>query len=326
MTESMWIYVLGEVGGSQVKIGSTKEPTLRKRVASVNNEQMSDATYKLLAGVIGTAKDEAAVHAYFAGNRHNGMGKRTEYYHATPEIVEYANWLRSQWWITHSIDEPETDMPLEDPSHWLPNPQRRIPRAETDPTVLVQPDQSLDGYLAGTWWDWMVSDEPQVQDYYTPVDIVDAARQAMGGIDLDAASHFLANRKLRIPDYFHTGRSAFTNDWYGRVWLNPPYGDNLPWFDRILHYRATGDITDLCMLSPTWAFTTAIAQPFMELVSAHVLLSPTPKFWGNRDKKTGSNHPHSVVYIGDRVEPFWRAFAPHGLVMAPPSVLQETVA
>ena len=54
----------------------------------------------------------------------------------------------------------------------------------------------------------------------------------MGGIDLDPASHWLANRVHRIPVYYHLGRRAEDNEWFGRVWLNLPYGNNAPWFDQ----------------------------------------------------------------------------------------------
>lgn len=316
-----WIYILGAACGEDLKIGITNDPTLRKRVRAVNAEQTTNTEYRLLAGLLGTRKDEAIIHDYFSQHRRDDKGKHTEYFKADAAIVEYANWLRSQWWVTHDEDEHRDNLPVEDPTHWLPNANRRIPRGPADVELLIQEDQALTGPLAGTPCDWMVSDAPQVQDYYTPDNLIQAAREAMGGIDLDAASHYLANRKHRIPDYFHTGRSAFANDWYGRVWLNPPYGNNLPWFERIIHYVKAGDITDLCMLSPTWAFTAQQAGPFMDLVTAHVLLSPTPKFWGNKEGKTGVNHPHSIVYIGERVDEFCAAFAPHGIVMAPPRAL-----
>ena len=38
------------------------------------------------------------------------------------------------------------------------------------------------------------------------------------------------------------------------------------------------------------------------------ILSPTPKFWGNANGRTGKNHPHAVVYIGDRTSEFRDAF------------------
>ena len=86
------------------------------------------------------------------------------------------------------------------------------------------------------------SNRQLLQDYFTPPELVTAAAQAMGDIDLDAASHWVANRIHRIPDYFDANRSALTHDWHGRVWLNPPYGDNAPWFERALKFLDSGAV------------------------------------------------------------------------------------
>ena len=316
---NLWIYILGEVTGEDIKIGhASADKPLRDRVKAVNREQTTPARYELLAGMLGSTKDEKAMHVYFADECRTDKGTKREYFQPTDRLIEYVNWLRSQWWVAHSDTEDAESFWVEDSSHWLPTPERRIGRTPIDAELIVQLDQDLDGPLAGTPWDWLVSDKAQVQDYYTPPEIVDAARHAMGGIDLDAASHYLANRVLHIPEFFHTGRSAFANDWHGRVWLNPPYGDYAPWFDRIMVFTEIGDVTDVCMLSPTWAFTTLQAEAFMGIVTAHVLLSPTPKFWGNSRGKTGSNHPHSIVYVGERVQEFCEAFDEFGIVMEPP--------
>lgn len=312
---NQWIYVMGEVSGEDVKIGVSRKPFLKERVKSVNAEQTTSAKYVLLVGLLGSAKDEKAIHRYFSHLRRSDKGDRTEYFNPAPELVEYINWLRSQWWVTHNGDEDATTMWVEDSTNWLPDPSRRIQRGTHDIEMLIQTDQALSGPLAGTPWDWFVSDEAQIQDYFTPLHLVDAARTAMGGIDLDAASHWLANKVLRIPDFFHMGRSAMENDWYGKVWLNPPFGNYLPWFQKIMHYVEIGEVTDVCMLSPTWAFTTIQAQDFIATTSAHVLLSPTPSFWGNSQGRTGRNDPHSIVYIGQREDEFCEAFAEYGIAM-----------
>lgn len=73
------------------------------------------------------------------------------------------------------------------------------------------------------------------------------------------------------------------------------------------------DIEQLCMLSPVWTFTTQIAKPIVDLSSALTLLTPTPEFWGHPKGRTGTNHPHAVIYIGDRVAEFRQAFRKFGI-------------
>lgn len=311
-----WVYLLGEVTGVDVKVGGSTGETMRKRLTQVDRDQMGDGPYVLLAAVRGDRKDEEAVKRYFSSLRRTDKGSRREYFHPSAEIAEYANWLRECWWTSIDIDDLMDEVEAVDPDMWLPRPERRRPAPESDEGLLIPRHVSLDGPLAGTAWDWMVSPRQSIQDYFTPTEIIAAARVAMGDIDLDAASHPLANREHRIPDYFHINRSAFENDWYGRVWLNPPYGNNAPWFECIERYLDVGTVTQLCMLSPVWAFTTEQAKPIMRRSSATVLLSPTPKFWGNAENRTGSNQPHAVVYFGDRVAEFVQAFAPHGIPMS----------
>lgn len=315
-----WVYLLGEVTGVDIKVGRSTEETMRKRLVTVNRDQMSAARYELLAALRADPKDEVFIKRYFGDLKRTDKGSRTEYFAPSAEIAEYANWLRQWWWVSVDADLGPGDVEAVAPDMWLPSPERRLPPPASDPEMLVQPFQDLTGPLAGTAWDWMVSPKQSVQDYFTPTELIDAAREAMGDIDLDAASHPIANRTHRIPDYFHVNRSAFENDWYGRVWLNPPYGNNGPWFERILEFVQDGRVTQLCMLSPVWAFTAEQAKPVMRLSAATVLLSPTPKFWGNASNKTGTNHPHAVVYFGHRRVEFLRAFAPYGIPMEIPAI------
>jgi hypothetical protein len=154
--------------------------------------------------------------------------------------------------------------------------------------------------------------EPTAGIFVTPAVIVNAAREAMGGIDLDPASDLRANDVHKIGMYYDRERSAFENPWFGRVWLNPPFGDWAPWFEQIIRYWDAGEMTQLCMLSPAYAFTTRLAQPVMERAAAMILLSPTPKFSGNPQGGNGTNLPHMIMYVGPRVNDFATAFEPFG--------------
>jgi hypothetical protein len=313
---SVWVYVLGERSGEDVKIGHSKEDTLRKRVRGVDRDQTTPATYVLLAGVHGTTKDEEYIRAHFAEYLRPDKGSRREYFYPAEPVIRYVNWLRSQWWTATDQDDTRAELEMVDSEHWLPNGHREIAPPPRDDLKIVQDYEDPSDVLYNTAWSWLASQKVGIQDYFTPAEYLDAAREAMGDIDLDAASHPWAQRTHKVPDYFHTGRSAFHNDWYGRVWLNPPYGNNAPWFERIIQFVTSGDIEQLCMLSPMWTFQTQMARPVMELSSGMVLLSPTPKFWGNANPdKTGSNQPHGIIYIGPRHNEFNRAYSSLGFPM-----------
>ncbi len=64
-------------------------------------------------------------------------------------------------------------------------------------------------------------------EHYTPIAIVEAARKTLGAIDLDPASCDEANEVVRAELFYGpNGRRAngFREEWYGRVFLNPPGG------------------------------------------------------------------------------------------------------
>jgi hypothetical protein len=310
-----WIYVLGERSGADLKIGKTKADTVDERLRGVNASQTTDETYVCLAAVLGDAKDEKALHSAFSGLRVTTKGSRTEYFEAAPELVEYAAWLRSQFFASPDGMDSRDEWPVIDPDAWRPDGNgRRMAKPPPDPSKLVQDYDPLEGPLAGTPWAWFPNPKASFQDYFTPTEIVNAAREGMGGIDLDAASHWAANREHKIERYFHAGHSAFDHDWEGRVWLNPPYGDNVAWWPRAVEMLDSGKVEQLCIISPVWAFTTQVAEPLMARSSAMLLLSPTPKFWGNREAhRTGTNNPHAIVYFGDRHAEVLEAFRPFGI-------------
>lgn len=315
----IWMYVLGELRSADWKIGHTRGDVIGGRVKQVNGEQTADESYVLLAAVRATTKDEEAVKEYFADHLRPDKGKRTEYFICAEECVEWISWLRRQWFVSTDLTSRQEDWPHVDPSHWLPNPSRRESRPEPEPDVLIPSFKALEGPLAGTAWDWLPERRVSVQDFFTPPELVQAGAEAMGAIDVDLASHWLANFIHRIPLYYDVNKSAFDHDWMGRAWLNPPYGNNGPWFEKALLHLDARDLDQLIILSPMWAFTTDLARPLMERASASIVFTPTPSFWCALDAANqpcewkGSNHPHAVVYFGGRRREFLGAFTRFGL-------------
>ena len=64
-------------------------------------------------------------------------------------------------------------------------------------------------------------------EWFTPPEIVEAARRVLGEIDLDPASTREANIVIKAKVFYTRHDDGLTKPWKGRVWMNPPYAHPL---------------------------------------------------------------------------------------------------
>lgn len=91
-------------------------------------------------------------------------------------------------------------------------------------------------------------------EYYTPVYILDAAREVLGDFDLDPASCEAAQENVRAMQYYTPEQDGLTQVWRGRVWLNPPYSktdgksNQELWSQKLLAEYHSGNVTSAILL------------------------------------------------------------------------------
>ncbi len=147
-------------------------------------------------------------------------------------------------------------------------------------------------------------------EWYTPALVASLARQVLETIDLDPASCAAANRNIQAVNYYDEDTNGLAQPWYGRVWLNPPYGRQIErWTGRLINFYDVGLVTEAIALVPARTDT-----EWFEPLFNYALC-----FWRGRLKFSGAESsapfPSAVVYLGPRPERFRVTFAPYGRIV-----------
>jgi|SRR5215831_16644940 len=147
-------------------------------------------------------------------------------------------------------------------------------------------------------------------EHYTPAVYIEAAREVLGGIDLDPASNETANKTVKAARFLTKNDDGLSREWTGRVWLNPPYGRLVGKFIKKLSDE----------------FLAANVSASVALVNAHctdaewfkVLWEGVLCFTDHRinfygdDRRGGSTHGSVFVYFGPDDEKFVQCFKRFG--------------
>ena len=82
-------------------------------------------------------------------------------------------------------------------------------------------------------------------EWYTPPEFIEAARQVLGGIDLDPASSSIANQVVKAKKFYSVDDDGLAHKWRGRLWMNPPYASDLigKFTGKFAAHVEAGDIT-----------------------------------------------------------------------------------
>lgn len=152
-------------------------------------------------------------------------------------------------------------------------------------------------------------------EYYTPIEIVEAARRVMGSIGLDPASSKIANAIVRADAYFTEADDGLSMLWHGNVWMNHPFGreSNPRWVSKLIREHEQGHVTQACCI--TYACTSeAWFRPLYDYPMC--FLSPRTNYrLPNGKIKTGVTKGSVVAYLGTNVDAFAREFSGLGFVM-----------
>lgn len=111
-------------------------------------------------------------------------------------------------------------------------------------------------------------------EWYTPVRFIEAARAALGEIDLDPATCEFAQSRVRAERFFTVEDESLERPWHGRVFLNPPYAQPLigQFVHKLVEEYKTERVTAAVMLTHNYTdaawFHESHAQRYVSLADA----------------------------------------------------------
>jgi hypothetical protein len=149
---------------------------------------------------------------------------------------------------------------------------------------------------------------------YTPAPYVEAVRKVLGEIDLDPASCEQAQKTVRAKKFFTIKTDGLKQQWHGRVFLNPPYHEELglAFENKLIAEIKAGHVSAAILLvnnstDNNWFRTCAAACQAICFVARRIqFIAPTGTMTGR------PMNGQAFLYYGDDVEGFAKVFSQIG--------------
>ena len=148
-------------------------------------------------------------------------------------------------------------------------------------------------------------------EWYTPADIIEAARQCMNCIDLDPASSSKAQETVRATKFFTIEDDGLAHPWKGRVWLNPPYERGL--VDKFVSHLLEQPFEQACVLVNN-ATETGWAQALLKQSESVCFPSSRIRYLAPDGVKNTPLQGQMICGLGVARSAFEEAFGWHGVV------------
>lgn len=149
-------------------------------------------------------------------------------------------------------------------------------------------------------------------EWYTPKKYIESARIVFGGgIDLDPASSAVANETtVRADKYYTEKEDGLKQEWYGNVWLNPPYSQASDFVDKLL----SSDITQAIALVNNCTETAWFAK-MVHYAKALVFHTGRMRFdcpTKDTQQTSAAMQGQVFAYFGSNEEVFLEEFSQYG--------------
>lgn len=149
---------------------------------------------------------------------------------------------------------------------------------------------------------------------YTPKKYIESVRVVMSGIDLDPASCKEANKTVKADRFFDISDNGLKQDWFGRVFLNPPYKqpEINHFISKLVDSYVAGMVSEAVLLTNNNTDTN-----WFNIASSSSLICFTDhriKFELKDGELTGPTTGQAFYYFGHHKQQFIDEFRNHGLI------------
>lgn len=147
----------------------------------------------------------------------------------------------------------------------------------------------------------------EADEWLTPPEILEPVVGVLGEIDLDPCSDGAPAPNVPAGHHFTRSEDGLSREWFGRVFMNPPYGHVISdWVERLIGEFEEGAVEEAVALTPARTDTAWFRK-----------LRPYPRcFLHGRLRFSGHENaapfPSMTVYLGDRTGRFAECFGDLG--------------
>jgi phage N-6-adenine-methyltransferase len=172
-------------------------------------------------------------------------------------------------------------------------------------------EQEKDGTIRGT-------EGTGEFERYTPPQYIDAAREVLGEFDLDPATCAMAQETVRANEFFTAETDGLSQEWHGKVWMNPPYHRDLApaFIAKLIEEKEAGRVSEAIVLTNN-STDTAWFQQLAPVSSAICFTKGRINFTVPNGPPVMPTQGQTFFYLGDNPQAFAEKFAAFGLMVKP---------
>lgn len=152
--------------------------------------------------------------------------------------------------------------------------------------------------------------------WFTPQEHIDLARRVLGEIDLDPATHPIAQERVQAKAFFTEEDDGLGREWHGRVWLNPPYAQPAieQFVDKMIAEHGAGRVSQAVMLTHNYT-DTGWFHKAARACSAICFTRGRVRFVSPSGDLASPTQGQAFFYFGNRPEEFAREFSDCGFLV-----------